>query len=113
MRRIVVTGIGLVLPLGTGKEQAWQALCAGQDGATDVTTFDTSVVGAVKAAEVKDVSQLRGRKSVWAVSRGMIMGFAAAKLALEDSAITVNPENSVVNFNIFSPLGQFTATSAW
>jgi 3-oxoacyl-[acyl-carrier-protein] synthase II len=93
MRRIVVTGIGLVLPLGTGKEQAWQALCAGQDGATDVTTFDTSVVGAVKAAEIKDVSQLRGRKSVWAVSRGMIMGFAAAKLALEDSAITVTPEN--------------------
>lgn len=93
MRRIVVTGIGLVLPLGTGKEQAWQALCAGQDGATDVTTFDTSVVGAVKAAEIKDVSQLRGRKSVWAVSRGMIMGFAAAKLALEDAAITVTPEN--------------------
>lgn len=93
MRRIVVTGIGLVLPLGTGKEQAWQALCAGQDGASDVSTFDTAGLGTVKAAEIKDVSQLRGRKSVWAVSRGMIMGFAAAKLALEDSGITVTPEN--------------------
>jgi 3-oxoacyl-[acyl-carrier-protein] synthase II len=93
MRRIVVTGIGLVLPLGTGKEQAWQALCAGQDGASDVSTFDTAGLGTVRAAEIKDVSQLRGRKSVWAVSRGMIMGFAAAKLALEDSKITVTPEN--------------------
>jgi 3-oxoacyl-[acyl-carrier-protein] synthase II len=93
MRRIVVTGIGMVLPVGAGKDQAWQAVCAGQDGASEVSTFDASGFGTVKAAEIKDVSQLRGRKSVWAVSRGMIMGFAAAKFALEDSKITVTPEN--------------------
>jgi 3-oxoacyl-[acyl-carrier-protein] synthase II len=89
----VVTGIGLILPTGTGKEPAWEALCAGRDGASDPSTFDPSSLGPVKVAEVKDVSQLRGRKSVWAVSRGMIMGFAAAKLALEDAAITVTSDN--------------------
>src|SRR5262245_53590045 len=91
--RVVVTGIGLILPIGTGKDRAWEALCAGRDGASDASTFDCSSIGPAKVAEVKDVSALRGRKSVWAVSRGMIMGYAAAKLTLEDSGIAVTAEN--------------------
>jgi 3-oxoacyl-[acyl-carrier-protein] synthase II len=41
-RRVVVTGLGLVTPVGIGVEQTWEALCAGKSGAGEITHFDAS-----------------------------------------------------------------------
>ena len=54
MRRVVVTGIGLVTPLGTGKEKTWKALLNGECGIDKITAFDTTEHSVHIAAEVKD-----------------------------------------------------------
>ena len=53
-RRVVVTGVGLVSPLGIGTDETWQALCAGKSGVGEITRFDTSKFQTKIAAEVKD-----------------------------------------------------------
>ena len=53
MRRVVVTGLGLVTPLATGVEESWSRLIAGQSGAGPITRFDTSNVVTNYACEVK------------------------------------------------------------
>ena len=52
-RRVVVTGIGLVTPLGIGVEETWSALIAGKSGVGEITRFDTSDYQTKIAAEVK------------------------------------------------------------
>ena len=54
MRRIVVTGLGVVTPLGTGVEKTWNALCAGASGIGRITKFDPTGYDAQIAGEVKD-----------------------------------------------------------
>ena len=54
MRRVVITGIGLVTPLGTGKDKAWKNLLAGECGIDKITQFDSSEHPVHIAAEVKD-----------------------------------------------------------
>ena len=53
-RRVVVTGLGLVTPLGTGVEKTWKALCAGESGIGRITRFDPTGYDAQIAGEVKD-----------------------------------------------------------
>ena len=53
-RRVVVTGVGLVTPLGTGVQKTWEGLCAGRSGVGLVSRFDTSDYAVKIAAEVKD-----------------------------------------------------------
>ncbi len=53
-RRVVVTGIGLVTPLGTGVNKSWEALCKGSPGIGRITRFDPSELPSQIAAEVKD-----------------------------------------------------------
>ena len=53
-RRVVITGIGAVTPLGTGVGKSWQALCQGKSGVARITKFDTSGFKCQIAAEVKD-----------------------------------------------------------
>lgn len=50
-RRVVVTGVGLVTPLGTGVKKSWQNICSGVSGIDLITRFDTSDY-AVKIAEI-------------------------------------------------------------
>jgi len=53
-RRVVVTGIGLVTPLGIGLEKTWKALCAGESGIARITRFDPTDYPTQIAGEVKD-----------------------------------------------------------
>ena len=52
--RVVVTGLGLVTPLGVGVGQTWEALCAGKTGVAEITRFDASAFQTRNAAEVND-----------------------------------------------------------
>ena len=54
MERVVITGIGLVTPVATGREETWQALLAGKSGIAPITLFDCSAFRVRFAGEVKN-----------------------------------------------------------
>ena len=55
-KRVVITGVGLITPLGIGVDETWSALCAGKSGISEITRFDTSDFKTKIAGEVKNFS---------------------------------------------------------
>ncbi len=90
-RRAVVTGIGLVSPLGVGTEINWQALLRGESGIRSITHFDTSRHSTRIAGEVKDFDPFRfiERKEVRKMDLFIQFAVAAAQLAVEDSGMSL------------------------
>jgi len=88
-RRVVLTGVGLVSPLGIGTEETWRNLLAGRSGAGPITLFDASHHSTRFACEVKDFDPLRWfeRKDVKKVDRFIQFAVAAADLALADASL--------------------------
>src|SRR6185503_15939825 len=88
-RRVAVTGIGVVTPLGTGREQLWRALLAGESGISPVTSFDTSRFKVHLGAEVRgfDPGPWLQRLDATDVGRASQMAIAAARLALVDAGL--------------------------
>jgi 3-oxoacyl-[acyl-carrier-protein] synthase II len=95
-RRIVVTGLGAVTPLGHDVPTTWNRLIAGQSGAAPITQFDASSYKTRFACEVKDfdVSSLVGKKEARRMDRFAQFAVAAAKQALDDSGLSVTPDNT-------------------
>ncbi len=92
MRRIVITGLGTVNPLGHDVPSYWAALAAGQNAIGPVTLFDASAYATTVGAEVKNFdgsSAFKDTKMVSRLDRYQIMGHFAAKQALDDSGIEV------------------------
>ena len=85
MRRVVITGVGLVTPIGAGREVFWENLIAGANGIGPVESFDTTAFSAHLGAEVKDFDP----KGYEGLGRGSQLAVAAAKMALEDSGISI------------------------
>ena len=94
-RRVVVTGIGLITPVGTGTQQTWSALLAGQSGVGAITQFDTTDHPVTIAGEVSDFDPLDfiGRKDAKKMDRFIQFSVAAAKLAADDAGLTVPVTN--------------------
>ncbi len=92
-RRVVVTGVGLVSPVGIGTEETWQALLDGRSGAGPITLFDASQHSTRFACEVKGFDPLRWieKKDVKKVDRFIQFAIAAADLAVKDAAFAVDP----------------------
>ena len=92
MRRVVITGIGLVTPLGTGKEKAWTNLLNGECGIDTITQFDSSQHPVHIAAEVKDFvpENYIEKKEMKKIARFSQFAIAAAKEALEDAKLEIN-----------------------
>jgi 3-oxoacyl-[acyl-carrier-protein] synthase II len=88
-RRVVVTGLGLVSPLGTGTEKNWQALLRGESGIAALTRFDVTRYATRFGGEVKDFDPLLfiDRKEVRKMDPFIRFAMAAAYLAVEDSGI--------------------------
>lgn len=88
-RRVVVTGLGLVTPLGTGREAFWSALLAGRSGFGPVASFDTSAYAVHVGAEVRDFEPGRYLRHLAPrqVGRASQLALAAAYLALEDGGL--------------------------
>jgi 3-oxoacyl-[acyl-carrier-protein] synthase II len=88
-RRVVVTGIGLVTPLGIGKQANWDALLSGRSGIARITRFDASAHSTRIAGEVPgfDPLQFIDRKEVRKIDLFIQFALAAAALAVDDSGI--------------------------
>ena len=96
MRRVVITGIGLVTPLGTGKDKAWKNLLAGECGIDKITQFDSSEHPVHIAAEVKDFvpENYIEKKELKKIARFSQFAIAASKEALEDAKLEITDENA-------------------
>ena len=94
--RVVVTGLGMVTPLGIGVEKNWQALCNGESGIGPVTRFDTANCLTKIAGEVKNFepSDFMEKKAARHSSRFIHFSVAASRLALEDAQLNITGENS-------------------
>jgi 3-oxoacyl-[acyl-carrier-protein] synthase II len=109
-RRVVVTGVGLVSPLGIGTEETWQGLLAGRSGAGPITLFDPSQHSTRFACEVKGFDPLAWleKKDVKKVDRFIQFAVAAADLAMKDASFAVLPsEAGRVGVFIGSGIGGF------
>lgn len=95
-RRVVVTGLGAVTPLGNDLATSWQAALRGECGIDTVTQFDASILGSQIAGEVKnfDATKYLGVKEVRRFDRFVHFGVAAGIMALEDAGIEVTEELS-------------------
>jgi 3-oxoacyl-[acyl-carrier-protein] synthase II len=96
MRRVVVTGIGIVSPLGTGVEKNWDALTAGQSGLATITRFDASELPTQIAGEVKDFNpeDYTDKKEIKKMDLFIQYGLAAAEIALNDSGLQISEANA-------------------
>ena len=95
-RRAVVTGIGLVSPLGVGIEENWDHLMQGKSGIGPITRFDTNRFATRIAGEVKDFhpEDFIAKKELRKMDPFLQYALAAARLALDDSKLQVTPELS-------------------
>jgi len=94
-RRVVVTGLGLVCPVGVGVEESWQALLAGKSGIGPITHYDASTYPTRIAGEVKgfEPEKFMDRKEVRRNDRFIQFALAAADMAVRDSGIDFEKEN--------------------
>ncbi|OGC11964.1 beta-ketoacyl-[acyl-carrier-protein] synthase II [candidate division WOR-1 bacterium RIFOXYA12_FULL_52_29] len=94
--RVVVTGLGVVSPIGIGKELFWQNLVAGKSGIDKITRFDTSGFDVKIAAEVKDFdpSQYLDKKDARRLVRFIQFAVAASRLAASDAGLVIGPDNA-------------------
>lgn len=94
-RRVVITGVGLVTPLGTGVEKSWRNICSGVSGIDLITRFDTSDYAVKIAAQVKDFQpdDFFEKKEAKHLDLFVQYGLAAATMAVEDSGFEVTEQN--------------------
>lgn len=95
-RRVVVTGLGVVSPVGTGASKAWHNLVAGQSGITRITKFDSSNFSSQVAGEVKDfnVEDFLSAKEARRMDTFIQYGLAAGIEAFKDAGIEVTEHNA-------------------
>ncbi|WP_418964815.1 beta-ketoacyl-ACP synthase II [Cetobacterium sp.] len=97
MRRVVVTGVGLITSLGTGTEKSWEAIKAGKCGIKEIKSFDTTESAVKIAGEVTDFDPTEfgiEKKEVKKLARNTQFAIAAAKMALEDSGLVIDEKNA-------------------
>jgi len=95
-RRVVVTGVGLVIPTGIGVETAWKNACDGRSGIGLLTRFDTNGFETKIAAEVKNFNPelYIDKKEIKKMDLFIHYAIGATKEALEDARLVITPENS-------------------
>ena len=109
-RRVVVTGVGLVTPLGIGTEVSWESIRAGKTGIGPITQFDAAAFSCRIAGEVKGFNpgDYIEKKEIKKMGRFIQFAVAAADFALKDSGLKVTPEDAEqVGVYIGSGIGGF------
>lgn len=107
-RRVVITGLGIVCPLGNTVPEAWSSLIAGRSGIGTITRFDASPYASQIAGEVKDfvIDPYLSPKEARRMDTFIHYGIAAGIQALKDSGLDVTPNNAErIGVNIGSGIG--------
>lgn len=93
--RVVMTGVGVITPIGTGRETFWQALLAGKNGIERISRFDAADYGSQIAGEVRDFDPdaYIDKKEAKRMDRYAQFALAASKMAIEDAALDLDKEN--------------------
>ena len=95
-RRVVVTGLGMVTPLGTGVQKNWEAVCDGKSGIRSITKFDASLFTSQIAGEVPDfrAEDFMAKQQVRRFDIFIHYAVASARMAFEDSGLKIDSSNS-------------------
>ena len=95
-KRVVVTGMGVISPIGTGLNKFWEALISGASGVDRITQFDASDYKVQIAGEVKDfnVGDYIDKKEARRMDRFVQFAVAASKIAIDDAGLDLNNEDS-------------------
>jgi 3-oxoacyl-[acyl-carrier-protein] synthase II len=95
-RRVVITGLGIISPVGNTVEEAWQNIVAGRSGIGPITRFDCSTFSAKIAGEVKgfDITQYLPAKDARRMDKFIHYGMAAGIQAIRDSGLGENPADA-------------------
>jgi 3-oxoacyl-[acyl-carrier-protein] synthase II len=95
-RRVVVTGLGIISPLGIGIKENWQALCEGRSGIGPITRFDTTEYETKIAGEVKnfDPTSFLDRKEARKMDPFIHYALASGIMAMEDSHLKIDQSNA-------------------
>jgi 3-oxoacyl-[acyl-carrier-protein] synthase II len=107
-RRVVVTGLGAICPVGNSVKEAWTNIQAGKSGITRITHFDASPFASQIAGEVKgfDIGQVLSPKEARRLDVFIHYGIAAAVEAIRDSGLEANPKDAErIGLNIGSGIG--------
>jgi 3-oxoacyl-[acyl-carrier-protein] synthase II len=110
VRRVVVTGIGLICGVGNTTEEVWKNLLAGKSGVGPITQFDASQFACQIAAEVKNFDPLQyvEKKELKKMARFILLALAASDEAMKMSGLPITPENEErVGVHIGSGIGGF------
>ncbi len=96
MRRVVVTGLGAVTPLGVGVRATWETALAGRSGVGRISKFDPSAFSTTIAAEVKEFrpEDFIDRKEIKRMDPFIHLAMAAAHMAMEDAGLRIDEENA-------------------
>ena len=94
-RRVVVTGMGLITPVGIGVGNTWPALCAGKSGIAEISRFDASAYQTRIAAEVKDfkAEDFMPKKEAKRNEPFISYAMAATRMAIEDAGLVIDSTN--------------------
>ncbi|MBE0428534.1 MAG: beta-ketoacyl-ACP synthase II [Thermoleophilia bacterium] len=106
-RRVAITGIGVISPLGIGLETFWDALVSGRSGAGPITQFDASEFRVRIAAEVKDFdpAEWMEKKKARRMDRFAQYSVAAARMAVEDASLDVAGDAEKIGAMVASGIG--------
>ncbi|HEU5244768.1 MAG TPA: beta-ketoacyl synthase N-terminal-like domain-containing protein, partial [Gaiellaceae bacterium] len=106
-RRVVVTGLGAVSPLGLDVESTWSSLLAGESGAAEITQFDHTDYPVHFACEVKDFDPAEwiDRKRARRMDRFTHLILAAARQAVADSGLEIGKEADRIGASIATGIG--------
>ncbi len=95
-RRVVITGVGLVTPVGIGVADSWAAICAGRSGIGEITRFDTEGYETKIAGEVKgfNAEDFLPKKDAKRTQPFIAYALAATRMAVDDSGLVIDENNA-------------------
>ncbi len=107
-RRVVITGLGILSPVGNGLDMAWDNIINGRSGIGPITKFDASLLPSRFAGEIKgfNPADWMSAKEVRRMDSFIHYGIAATKMAIDDAGLVVNEENAErIGVNVGSGIG--------
>jgi 3-oxoacyl-[acyl-carrier-protein] synthase II len=95
-KRVVITGVGLITPVGIGTDESWNAVCSGKSGIGPITKFDSSDFPTRIAGEVKnfDAADFIPKKEANRTEPHIAYSVAATQMAMKDSGLTIDSSNA-------------------